>query len=138
MTTERAPACPSVPQRARAAPRGARHAPEHTHNLTAPRSPRQGLLVLRDAQPLVPGVRRGGGPVKRGERRERRAVIRAARRTICGDYEVVAVLLAPHRRGQDLRGVDALWCMTAGGPTVDQRHLAVMAHLRNLDPERLP
>jgi hypothetical protein len=69
---------------------------------------------------------------------ERHALRRDARRVICGDYEVVAVLLVPHRRGQELRGADALWCMTAGGPTIDQRHPAVMAHLATLDPARLP
>jgi len=44
----------------------------------------------------------------------------------------LTAILAPDRLN------DALDRFTAGGPTIDQRHDSVMAHLATLNPNRLP
>lgn len=46
--------------------------------------------------------------------------------------------LAPHRRGDGDRLLDALALAWAGGPTLAQRHAVVRAHLATLDARRLP
>lgn len=46
--------------------------------------------------------------------------------------------LAPHRRGDGDRLLDALALAWAGGPTLAQRHAVVRAHLATLDAQRLP
>lgn len=46
--------------------------------------------------------------------------------------------LAGYRRGEEYHSADELHALTAGGPTVAQRHRAVMLHLRGLDARRLP
>ena len=71
-------------------------------------------------------------------RRERRKRVRRERAKICGaDVAIVRVFVC-YERGETMHSLDALWRLTAGGPTVAQRHAAAMDHLRSLDPARLP
>jgi hypothetical protein len=49
-----------------------------------------------------------------------------------------AAALAGYRRGEEYHSADELHALTAGGPTIAQRHRAVMRHLRGLDARRLP
>ena len=49
-----------------------------------------------------------------------------------------AAALAQYRRGEEHHSADELHALTAAGPTLAQRHRAVMRHLRGLDAGRLP
>ena len=62
-----------------------------------------------------------------------RALRRARRAAVRGlvPRDILVRVFAPEP-------LDALLLTTAGGPDHRQRHPAVMAHLRTLDPRRLP
>ena len=81
---------------------------------------------------VVPGARPRAATAARAERRR---ASKAARLALCGGdrgENLLTVILAPGRCN------DALDRYAAGGPTIDQRHDSVMAHLATLDPARLP
>lgn len=75
----------------------------------------------------------------RNARWDRRREIKAARLVICGLREVaVDVVLANYRRGDTHRGHDVLRVPWPCPSVTRGRHGRVMAHLRSLDPARLP
>lgn len=71
-------------------------------------------------------------------RRERQKLVRRVRAQIVGADAPIVRAFVCYQRGETMHSLDALWRMTAGGPTVGQRHAAAMGHLRSLDPARLP
>lgn len=52
--------------------------------------------------------------------------------------DFLTAALAGYRRGEEHHSADELLLLTAGGPTLAQRHRAVMRHFRALDARRLP
>lgn len=72
---------------------------------------------------------------RRDFRRERRAVSREARARICGRGVYEACCAARYRRGDAVRGCDILGLYLGA---LRWRHRDLMAHLRDLDPRRLP
>ena len=52
--------------------------------------------------------------------------------------DFLTAALAGYRRGEENHSADELHALTAGGPTLAQRHRAVMRHFRALDAGRLP
>ena len=74
---------------------------------------------------------------RREYRRARRVVIRGARLSICGSARGVyeACCAARYRRGDAVRGCDILGLYLGA---LRWRHRDLMAHLRTLDPRRLP
>lgn len=71
-------------------------------------------------------------------RYDRRKLVRRIRARIVGDDAPIVRAFVCYERGETMHSLDALWRMTVGGPTVEQRHPAAMAHLRAIDPTRLP
>lgn len=52
--------------------------------------------------------------------------------------DFLTAALSQYRRGEENHSADELHALTAGGPTLAQRHRAVMRHFRDLDAGRLP
>ena len=52
--------------------------------------------------------------------------------------DFLTAALSQYRRGEENHSADELHVLTAGGPTIAQRHRAVMRHFRDLDARRLP